>query len=177
MKKLIYFIPVMALAFISCGGGEAGTSEEGNAEATETEMTGKTIDLSEYGMDFTIVVPDKANLQTEVIATDWGGVEIIQGENFMLSIAYGEGDLDLLKFDLGEDLVYKSEILEDSPDHLLYKRSIEGADVVPEHHFLYVLKIDGDAVEVQNSKDASFSEEAARAMLKSAMSLKVKSAS
>ena len=44
----------------------------------------------------------------------------------------------------------------------------------PEHHFMYVLRLEGDAIEVQNSKDATFSEEAIRAMLASAKSLTVK---
>ena len=177
MKKLLYYIPVMALALMSCGGGENTPEGEATTENAEAEMKGVSADLSEYGMDLTITLPEKPNLQTEIMANDWGGIEIRQGDHFMMTIAYGEGDLDLMKFDLNEDLVYKSEILDESADHLLYKRVIEGADLEAEHHFVYVFRAGNEVIEIQNSKDATFTEEDARAMLQSARTVKAKSAS
>lgn len=176
MKRLIYLIPVIALSLIACGGGgEGASSGEDNAAEGASTMEGVNTDLSEYGMDYTIVLPENKSVLTDVVATDWGGIEIRQGESFMLSIAYGEGDIDLLKFDLEEDLVYKSEILEESENHILYKREIEGSGMDPEFHFLYVLSEDGgDAIEIQNLKETSFKEEAIRKMLESAKSLSAK---
>ena len=176
MKKTLFIIPVIALAMIACGGGgetggEDAAAEETTEEAGDAALTGAATDLSEYGMNYTIVLPQKNNVQTVITETDWGGVEVQAGEMFWLTIAYGEGDIDLLKFDLEEDLMYKSEILEESENHLLYKREIENSGMDPEFHFMYVLRLEGDAIEVQNSKDASFNEEAIRAMLASAKSM------
>jgi len=178
MKKLLYILPIALLPMLSCGGSgeQTETEEEGIVEgsAEEAEASGVSTDLSEFGMDYTIILPEKSNVQTEISANDWGGIDIKQGEGFMLSIAYGEGDIDLLKFDMEDDLVYKSEILEDSENLILYKREIEGSGMDPEYHFMYVLRLEGDAIEVQNSKDATFGEEAIKAMLTAAKSLKMK---
>ncbi len=125
-------------------------------------------------MDYTIVLPEKANVETAIMANDWGGIEIKQGEGFQLSIAYGEGDIDLLKFDMEEDLVYKSEILDEGENYIMYKRQIEGSGMDPEVHFMYVILVQDDAIEVQNSKDVSFSEESIKVMLTSAKSLAAK---
>lgn len=176
MKKLFYILPIAALTIISCGGGGNDNAEGDAMENSESaEMTGTSTDLSEHGMDYTIVLPEKKNLITDIAANDWGGIEIRQGEVFLVSIAYGEGDVDLLKFDLEEDLVYKAEILEESEDHILYKKEIEGSGMDPEYHFLYVHRLDGDAIEIQNLKDVSFNEEQARAMLNAAKTFAPKS--
>ena len=176
MKKLIYFLPLTVMTLFSCGGGEAGTGNE-NAEAAEgnSAMQGILTDLSEYGMDYTIVLPEKKELITKIVANDWGGIEVSQGENFMISIAYGEGDIDLLKFDLEEDLVYKSQVLEEGENFILFKKEIEGSGIDPEFHFLYVHKVKDEAIEVQNLKEAGFNEESARNMLNAAKTFSAKS--
>lgn len=176
MKKLIYILPFAALSLLSCGGGEAGSGNE-NSEAVEgnSAMQGVVTDLSEYGMDFTIVLPERKDLITNIEANDWGGIEVRQGENFMISIAYGEGDIDLLKFDLEEDLVYKSQVLEEGENFILYKKEIEGSGMDPEYHFLFVQKVNDEAIEIQNLKEAGFNEESARNMLNAAKSFTPKS--
>lgn len=175
MKKLIYILPMIILALTSCGGDNAGKEDSANAE--NPEMTGVVTDLATYGWNYSITLPDKKNVQTEINATDWGSVDIRQGDMFVMSIAFGEGDLDLIKFDLEEDLIYKSQILEESENHIVYKREIEDSGMEPEFHFMYVIKLSGEAIEIQNSKDFTFNEEAIRNMLASARSFKAKEAS
>ena len=180
MKKIKYLLPILAITLYSCGGGtdEAAGSEETTTEENAGVATGNATDLSQYGMDYTIVLPEKAGVQTQIMENNWGGIDIKQGEGFIMSIAYGEGDLDILKFDLENDLMYDAEILEESPSHMVYKRSVKGeSEMAPEFHFFYVFSLDGDAIEIQNSKEISFSEEAVRNMLASAKSMKDKSAS
>ncbi len=177
MKKLLYILPIALLPVLSCGGGgEQTESEEGTAEETsvEAEATGVSTDLSEFGMDYSIILPDKSNVETVIASNDWGGIDIKQGEGFILSIEYGEGDIDLLKFDMEDDLVYKYEILDEGENYLVYKREIEGSGMDPEYHFMYVIRLEGDAIEVQNSKDVTFSEESISAMLSAAKSMSVK---
>lgn len=173
MKKIKYIIPVFISALIACGGGgePAAESEENGTEATET-MSGAETDLTEYGMPFSIVVPDAGSGQVEIKANDWGGVEIVKGEGYMMSIAYGEGDIDMLKFDMGEDLVYSSEIIEEGENFVFYKREIPESGMAPEYHFMVVYMMDGEAIELTNMKDVIFGEEAARKMLNSAKTFK-----
>jgi len=176
MKRLLYILPIALLPILSCGGSgeETNTDSDVVVEEDGEVATGSATDLSEYGMDYTIVIPEKAGVQTEITANDWGGIEIKRGEGFMMSIAYGEGDIDLVKFDMEDDLVYKYDILDESENHLVYKREIEGSGMQAEFHFIYVLSFDDDVIEVQNSKDATFSEEAIKKMFSSAKSLTMK---
>lgn len=173
MKKAKYIFPVLLSALIACGGGGEQAAENDENAATETEaVSGSETDLTEYGMPFSITVPDGGNSQTEIMANDWGGIEIVKGESYMVSIAFGEGDVDLLKFDLEEDLVYKSTILDEGENFMLYKREIPESGMEAEHHFMFVFDAGEDAVEITNMKDVIYSEEAARAMLNSAKSFK-----
>jgi hypothetical protein len=178
MKKIKYIIPVFISALIACGGGgeTAAESEENGTEATEA-ISGAETNLSDYGMPYSIVVPDAGSGEVEIMANDWGGVEIVKGEGYMMSIAYGEGDLDLLKFDMEEDLVYKSTIIEEGENFILYKREIPDSGMDPEYHFMVVFSVDGEAIELSNMKDMIFSEEAVRNMLNSAKTFKASAAS
>lgn len=173
MKKFKYIIPVFISALIACGGGgePAAEGEESGTESTEA-VTGAETDLSEYGMPFSIVVPEAGSGQVEIMANDWGGVEIVKGETYMVSIAYGEGDLDLLKFDLEEDDLYTGSILEEGENFLLYKKEIPESGMDAEHHFMLVFPTGDDPVEITNMKDVIYSEDAARNMLNSAKTFK-----
>ena len=174
MNKYITFIGLLSMMFfVACGGGESGSSEsEDQAVDESASMAGmKELSLVEHGMDISIMVPDENTGIAEVIATDWS-VEIRVGEGFMISVSIGEGDLALLKSDLEEDLVYKSEILEETESYIVYKREIENSGMEPEHHFFYIADIDGDQYDVQNLKDVTYSKEAIDRMLASAKSIK-----
>lgn len=178
MKKIKYIIPVVISALIACGGGgETATENEENGTESTEAISGTETNLADYGMPYSITVPSAGSGQVEITANDWGGVEIVKGEGYMMSVAYGEGDLDLLKFDLEEDLVYKASIIEEGENFILYKREIPESGMAPEYHFMVVFSADGEAIELTNMKDVIFSEEAARNMLNSAKTFKANTAS
>ncbi len=179
MNKAIAIVSLFSMVmFSACGGGEStGDQAEGQATEESASMQGmKELNLGEYGMDISIMIPDENTGMAEVIAADWS-VEIRVGEGFMISVSIGEGDLELLKSDLQEDLVYKSEILDESPSHIVYKREIENSGMEPEHHFFYIADVEGDQYDVQNLKDVTYSKEAIDRMLASAKSIKAVPAS
>lgn len=174
MKKINYILPFVVSALMACGGGDGQTGEEAGGEnaATEESIEGVATDLTEYGMPYSITLPEGGSGELTITATDWGGVEINKGDNFRMSIAYGEGDLDLLKFDLEEDLVYKAEIIEEADNYVVYKREIPDSGMDAEYHFMYVVPAGDEAIEITNSKDVTHNEEAIRKMLASAKSFK-----
>ncbi|MEQ8325070.1 MAG: hypothetical protein RIC15_02925 [Vicingaceae bacterium] len=174
MKKFIYLLPFLIAGLMACGGGETDSeSEDTQMGEADQAIKGVETDLSDYGMPYTITIPDG---QAELIieAFDWGGVQIARGENFIMSIAYGEGDIDILKFDMEEDLIYKSEILEEGDNYIMYKREIPDSGMEPEYHFMYVDSGPDEAIEITNSKDVNYGEEAIRKMLASAKTFKAK---
>lgn len=179
MNKSITLISAFLIVLLSaCGGGDSSTDQtEGQASEEMSDMQGMTeLNLTDYGLDLSIMIPDENTGVAEVIATDWS-VEIRVGEGFMISVSIGEGDLELLKSDLMEDLVYKAEILDESESHIVYKREIENSGMEPEHHFFLITDIDGDQYDVQNLKDVTYSKEAIDRMLMSAKSIKALPAS
>ena len=173
MKKILYLMPFALLGLFACGNGGESTGEDESTEKAST-MKGAVTDLSPYGLNCVITLPDGESSQLEINTNDWGGVEIVKGETFMIEMANGDGDLALLKSDLEGDLVYQAEVIEETPEYLLYKREIPGSGMDPEYHFLYVFNNGGDIIEIQNMKSANFNEEAIRKMLESAKSTSAK---
>lgn len=150
---------VCALSFAifstSCGNGE----ENVVAEDTLPKLKGYVeLDLAEYGYNLTVMVPDENTGVPEINATDWGNVEIKVGKAFGIQVMEGPGDFELLKSDLNSDLVYKSEILKEEGDCVVYKRVIPDTEIEPETNFFLVVEVDGLKYEIQNMKEDVYSE-------------------
>ena len=54
MNRFKYILPLVISALLACGEGGEGASEEDAVEA----ISGTSTDLSEYGMPYSITVPD-----------------------------------------------------------------------------------------------------------------------
>lgn len=161
----------------ACGGG----SNEANQEETTQEDAGTQgmieYDLGPHGMPLTIMIPGESEGVATVAENELGGVDIMVGNNFAISVGYGTGDIALLKSDLQNDLVYESKIQVDEPNLLVYEKNIPGAEIDAEHHFFYTTTINGEVYDVQNIAGEPFKKAAIERMVASAKTLKGKSAS
>lgn len=178
MKKITYFLMAATMStLMACGGGanqDAAHDDANNAEQAP-DLTGfEQYDLGPHDMELTIMIPGGGS--PDAMANDWGGVDLALGESFMISIANGEGDMELLKADLNDDLVYTATIVEEGADYLIYSRVIADTEMKPEFHFFLKKDFNGDIYEVSNMKDEVFGEGAVRNMLKSAQTLAQKTA-
>ncbi|MBA4239745.1 MAG: hypothetical protein C0448_03395 [Sphingobacteriaceae bacterium] len=133
MKKLFTILSVIALsiAVSSCGGKE--TQE--NVEAPAGMVA---LDLSKFGKQFSIFVPDTTAAKLEVIEQSWGALEIKVGKGFHLSITEDPGDMELRKSDIKSNDVniFKSFVI-DEPLTIMW----ESAITKPEFHFYSIQKI------------------------------------
>lgn len=133
MKKLFTILSVIALsiAISSCGGKE--TQE--NVEAPAGMVA---LDLSKFGKQFSIFVPDTTAAKLEVIEQSWGALEIKVGKGFHLSITEDPGDMELRKSDIKSNDVniFKSFVI-DEPLTIMW----ESAITKPEFHFYSIQKI------------------------------------
>ena len=172
MKRITYlFATIVVLSFTACG----GESEDLTDETVETvELKGfQELDLSEWGFDLTVMVP-QADIHgdPEVILTERGSLEIVVGTDFGLEIMFGEGDIELLKMDLKDDLVFTSEIIKEEENAIIYSQDIPDSGVKTQNHFLYKAVVGADIFEVRDVIDGEYGSGMIEKMLQAAKTIK-----
>ena len=165
---------VVTLAF-ACGSGSTNESESDNASESKAATEGiKQIELSEYELNAQISVPDDSKGKAEVIATDWGSIEINVADWYGIEIVPYGITIAEKKAELTSDLVYSIDYLVEDENLILYKKTIADSDVDPEFHFFMTTEIDGELVEVKSSADKTFTKKQVEKMINSAKTLSPK---
>lgn len=133
MKKLITLLSLITLTITipSCGGKDTKQNIEAPAGMV-------ALDLSKYGKQFSIFVPDTTAAKLEIIEQSWGALEIKVGKNFHISVTEDPGDMELRKSDIKSNDVniFKSFIV-DEPLTIMW----ESAITQPEYHFYSIQKV------------------------------------
>ena len=133
MKKLITYLSVFTFAIIiaSCGGKE-------KKEDVQAPAGMVALDLSKFGKQFSVFVPDTTQAKLEITEQSWGALEIKVGKKFQLSITEDPGDMELRKSDIkSNDInIFKSFVI-DEPTAILWESEI----TKPEYHFYLIQKI------------------------------------
>ncbi|OFY92925.1 MAG: hypothetical protein A3K10_14875 [Bacteroidetes bacterium RIFCSPLOWO2_12_FULL_31_6] len=171
-KKLTYFfvlISILSGAIFSCN----GTDETINV-VEYPELKGfEELDLSQWGFNLTVMVPNKElNGDPQVTLTERGALEVVVGADFGLEIMYGEGDIELLKMDLKEDLVFTSEITKEDSVSIIYTQDIPNSGVKTQNHFLYKAVVGTDIYEVRDVIDGEYGSGMIEIMLNASRTLK-----
>jgi hypothetical protein len=164
MKKISsFFAVIVTLTFAACGPKDDGS---GNSGVPQGMMA---LDLSQYGYNVSINVPDSSVGPLEVVQQSWGAVEIKVGKAFQVSVKDGQGDIPLKKSDIaGNDVNKFKRYVVDEPNALLWESQI----MEPEFHFYAVVKAGDASYEVEDIAGEIFSEAAATKMLESAKAMK-----
>lgn len=152
MKSIKYLgIICTLLILFSCGGDEV-------VEAPPIELKGyEALDLNPWGFQMSVMVPNaEENGEPEVILSERGALEIQVGQAFGIEIMFGEGDIELLKMDLKEDLVFSSEIVKEEENAIIYKQDIPDSGIKTQNHFFYKAQIGTNVYEVRDLIDGSY---------------------
>jgi hypothetical protein len=175
MRKILYFIVLISsITLFSCGGENADSANE-NIEAPKELKGYEELDLNKWGFQMSIMVPNaEQNGEAQVVLTERGALEITVGSAYGIEIMYGEGDIDLLKMDLKEDLVFTSEILKEDEKSLVYKQEIPNSGVKTQNHFFYRAQLGTDIYEVRDLIDGNYGTGMIEKMLESVNTLKEK---
>ena len=151
MKKATYLLILITGVFtlVACGGSEVEKPQE---EEQIVKIKGlEMLDLSPYGYNLSIMVPKaEMNGVAEVELTESGALQIIIGLSYGIEIMYGAGDIELLKQDLEEDLIFNSEIVLEEKNALVYTLNIPDVGVKFQNHFMYRAEIGNDIYEVRD---------------------------
>lgn len=175
MKRSLYFAALALLvSFTSCGGDNTDSSN--NTVEAPKELKGyEELDLNQWGFQMSIMVPNaEQNGEAEVILTERGALEIIIGSTYGIEIMYGEGDIDLLKMDLKEDLVFTSEVIKEDEKFIIYKQDIPDSGVKTQNHFFYRAQLGTDVYEIRDLIDGNYGMGMIEKMLESVNTLKEK---
>lgn len=152
MKRIAFILALISMtAFISCGGDNSADNTDEQADAP-VELKGfEELDLTEWGFNLTVMVPQaETHGDPEVVLTERGALEIAVGQDFGIEIMFGEGDIALLKTDLQEDLVFKSEIVKEEENGIIYKQDIPDSGVKTQNHFFYKAVVGTEVYEVRD---------------------------
>lgn len=163
MKKLITLLSALTLSLVitSCGGKETTQNIEAPAGMV-------ALDLSKYGKQFSVFVPDTTAAKLEVKEQSWGALEIKVGKNFHISITEDPGDIELRKSDIKSNDVniFKSFVVEE-PLTIMWESEI----TKPEYHFYSIQKIGANTYvfeDVVPADGTPYGKEAVQKMLDSA---------
>lgn len=173
MKRFTYLMAtIIALSITACG---SGTDEIIDETVGKVELKGfEELDLSEWGFNLTVMVPEaEIHGEPEVVLTERGALEIVVGLDFGLEIMYGDGDIEMLKMDLNDDLVFTSEIIKEEENALIYSQNIPDSGVKTQNHFLYKAVIGVDIYEVRDILDGEYGSGMIEKMLEAAKTIKV----
>lgn len=169
MRSLLYCI--LFLSLFSCDQNTTDPKDDENANKGKVEL-----DLTQYGIEASIFVPDTTKLPASLEAKDYGELNIHLGDKYHFSFIEG-GDMNLKKSDLESDLLFVSTILEENPNMIIYKSDLPDGSVTY-HHFYAIINVNGIDFEVSDmNMGESLSEENIRRMVDILNTLKSQSAS
>lgn len=171
LSHVVVIVLLFSMVFLSCGESTEANQVDSTTVLLPHHME---VDISPYGFLATIQIPDTTVGIAEYNETNWGALEIKVGKGFGISIQSGEGNMELLKKDLKEDLVFTNEIIAETPNSIIYKRTIKDAEIKPLYHFFYFDTIDGYIVEVKSLDMEEYTQKNVEDMLKAAQTLKEK---
>jgi len=172
MKKTLYILTLItASILVACGGSE--TEIVSDKVETVSYKGLEKLSLVEHGYNLSIMIPRAdMNGAAAVNKTSRGTLEIVIGLNYGIEIMFGDGDIELLKTDLKEGLVFHSEIVKEEINALVYTQYIHDSDVKTQNHFMYRAEVGGNIFEVKDIAERDFGSGMIEKMLTSAKTIK-----
>lgn len=168
MKKLLSIITItgVTLFFVACG-------NKGSEQEPIIAPEGmNTLDLTRYGKQFAIFVPDTTKAKLTVTEQQSGALDISVGTNFAISINEQAADIEMKKADIkGEEVNKLKSFLVEEPNAIMWESEI----TKPEFHFLINQKIGNTEYSIEDVKSTEaepFGKEAIQKMFDSAKNIK-----
>jgi len=163
MKKIFTLLTALTITFVFAACGGKDTKENIQAPAGMVAL-----DLSKFGKQFSIFVPDTTAAKLEITEQSWGALEVKVGKNFKISITEDPGDIELKKSDIKSNDVniFKSYVVEE-PLTIMWESEI----TKPEYHFYTIQKAGGNTYvfeDIVSADGEPLGKEAVQKMLDSA---------
>jgi len=177
MKKLQFIgTLIIAISIVACGGDSKSTdtSSPETTESVETKAENykgmELANLSDYGVEGSLQIPDKSKGPPKIQTSAIESIEIMVGDAFGIEVIPFGQTVAEKKAELDGDLVYSIEYVEETPEKILYKKTIKESDIDPEYHFYITKYLNGEPFSVQ-SLNKVYKQKSVERMIVSAESL------
>lgn len=164
MKYSIILVTLALLA--SCGDGKADAARklaEAQAEAEAAAVEPYLLDLQAFDMPLVVSLPEMLTPDEDstygkaVWNEEFGQLRVKAGDHFGLTITEDEGNIPRSKADLERDMLRKHSILEESPEHIVYRSQFPDEDLVF-IHFYQVITVEGRSFVVEDMAEGRYNE-------------------
>jgi len=170
MKKQVILL-LLITTLLSCGENPKGETVESKVTEEEKDpLAGYApIQVELTTGQLNLMVPEKkqGGDDVEVFMGNSGVTNIVLGKNFHLEIIESLTNLENVKMDLERDLFYKTTVVEENADRLVYEKEL------PDHskkfvHFFMNKTVNGHDISIRSAINGEFKRSHIDRMLKSA---------
>jgi hypothetical protein len=162
-------LPILIFSlFASCGDGKADAARklaeaQAQAEADAASVEPYLLDLQAFDIPLVVSLPEMLTPDEDstygkaVWNEEFGQLRVKAGDHFGLTITEDEGNIPRLKADLDRDMLRKHSVLEESPQHVVYRSQFPDEDLVF-IHFYQVITVDGRSFVVEDMAEGRYNE-------------------
>lgn len=150
-------------------------SKESAAVDSATPKGMVTVDLSPYGLDARMVVPGRQRTGVDpsvMLDENTSHLRVRSGKSYNVVLREEPTDMEMIKEDLTQDLMFTNEILSDDGHSILYKRSLPDGSMAL-FHFATVVDDGQRRVVLKSDALGEYSQPQAERMRESSLSLKL----
>lgn len=165
---------VISLSLLACG-GEAKT--EGSDAAAENDAAAQVdykgmelVNLSEFAVNASIQLPNEDKGPRKIQSSATESIEILVGDAFGIEITPFGISVAEKQQELNDDLVYTIEYVEETPEKIVYRKTIKDSEIDPEYHFFITKEINGEPFSIK-SLNKAYKQKSIEKMVLSAESL------
>lgn len=156
ISKSLLFLTIIAMILCSCQEGEVAAGESPNKEISALDSL---IVVNQGGFKFSMTLPKEllAGNAAEIAFNETTGLlEVACGEGFMFHISRGAMDMNLLKKELKEELMFRNEIKSEENNSILYQRTLPDGNAFF-HHYVCNLQIGNESCHARTASEGEFS--------------------
>ncbi|MBX2978510.1 MAG: hypothetical protein KF905_04370 [Flavobacteriales bacterium] len=161
----------VALLLAACGDGKQEAAEQLAADQAAQASSEYLLDLEPFDMPLVVSLPQvlEAGPDSVFAGAQWveefGHLRVGAGERFGLTIMEDAGDMARLKAGFERDMLRTFEVIEESPDILVYRMSYPD-DALVFIHFYQVIRVGDRSFVVESASDGRFNEADVAIMVK-----------